>query len=174
MQDSKKFLNELGIHAGSILVDLGCGAGDYSLYISDVVGQDGCIYAVDKLDVIDWLSARIAAENCLNIKPVVCNLNEERLPLENGSADTCFLFTVLHHIAISANPEHVLKEACRILKPGGKLYVLECKKEPSDFGPPLHMRLSEEEVEALGAQSGFVKTGIKDLGYNFLFEFIRE
>ncbi len=174
MQDSGAMLSQLGIRQGSTLVDLGCGAGDYALYISDIVGEDGCIYAVDKADVIAWLSERTAAENCRNIKSVACDLAVERLPFEDGAADACFLFTVLHHLAISTNPEWVLSEAYRILKPDGRLYVLECKKETSDKGPPLHFRLSEDQVAAWAQEAGFSKTCIKDLGYNYLLEFVRE
>ncbi len=173
MQDSMKLLYELDIKKGSVLVDLGCGAGDYSLFMSDIVGQNGCIYAVDKPDVIVRLSERIAAENCRNIWPVRCDMVEDGLPIEGGQVDVCFVFTVLHHLAISDNAKDVLSEAYRVLKPDGRLFVLECKKEPSDYGPPLHRRLSEEEVEAMAAQPGFVKTGMKDLGYNYLLEFIR-
>jgi len=46
----------------------------------------------------------------------------ERLPLADGSVDAAFLSQSLHH---AAQPREALREAARILRPGGHLLLLD-------------------------------------------------
>ncbi len=48
---------------------------------------------------------------------------------------------------------------------------IDVKKEDTSFGPPLHMRLSPEELEHSAREQGFEKTKQLDLGYNFMMQF---
>jgi ubiquinone/menaquinone biosynthesis C-methylase UbiE len=65
----------------------------------------------------------------------------------------------------------VAAEARRVLKPGGRLAVIECKREESSIGPPMHLRLSPEGLEHQLSESGFRRTGLVDLGRLFLIHF---
>ena len=50
---------------------------------------------------------------------VVADLNQ-KLPFENNYADNIFLFNV---ICIVENPQNLLKEIYRVLKPGGVFFI---------------------------------------------------
>ena len=93
------------------------------------------------------------------------------LPIEDCSIDACLLATVLHIPDVSKGRKRLFNEIRRVLKPNGRLAVLECKKEDMPFGPPLHMRLSQEELETFVPEYGFVKIDSVDLGYNYLIQF---
>ncbi len=70
-----------------------------------------------------------------------------RLALEDGSADVIFLAWVWHEVG---RKEEVLREFRRVLKPGGKLVIVENVRFP--IGPP---RVDTEELRGLVERSGF-------------------
>ncbi|MEF2229324.1 MAG: methyltransferase domain-containing protein [Pseudodesulfovibrio sp.] len=158
----------MALGKGDVFVDVGCGAGDYSLAAAAIVGETGRVVALDQLQSsIDWLNARGRVPGAAGINGLVCDITD-RLPLENGRADVAMLGTVLHIRWVREKADGLLAEIRRILRPGGMLAVLECKKEEADFGPPLHSRLSPEEVAALAAPLGFRKESERILEHTYL------
>jgi ubiquinone/menaquinone biosynthesis C-methylase UbiE len=65
------------------------------------------------------------------------------------------------------DPAKVLLNANAMLKPSGKLVNVDWKKKPTAFGPPLHIRFSEEETANLIKQAGFTIESAKNFGSNF-------
>lgn len=72
--------------------------------------------------------------------------------LESGIVDTGMLSTVLHEVK---DPVSFLMEIHRILKPDGKLAVVEWNKEEMESGPPKAHRIAENELGELLKESGF-------------------
>jgi len=63
----------------------------------------------------------------------------------------------------------VCREVARILKPEGKLAIIEFKKIEGPPGPPLHIRLSQEEVDDFLSPFGFQLEKTEDIGpYHYL------
>jgi hypothetical protein len=60
--------------------------------------------------------------------------------------------------------DRTLKEIVRETEQNGRLYVVEFKKQESHNGPPLSIRLSPEDVEALARVYGFSKESIREVG----------
>ncbi len=54
----------------------------------------------------------------------------EKLPLDSDSMDAAFVSQVLHH---AARPEKALTEAARILKPGGRLILLDLAQHDQEW-----------------------------------------
>ena len=44
-EEGKKLIDDLEIHRGHVILDLGCGTGELSAYLSELVGQDGRVVA---------------------------------------------------------------------------------------------------------------------------------
>ena len=66
----------------------------------------------------------------------------------------------------------VLKQIKTILKPNGCLAVIEFKKIEGPPGPPVQIRLSDNEVETMVTGYGFKKDKTVDIGdYNYLMTF---
>jgi len=59
----------------------------------------------------------------------------------------------------------------RVLKPAGRLAIINCKKEAQPFGPPIEKRFSPRETEKLVVPCGFRTLEQVDLGYNYLIQF---
>jgi len=48
MKYSEKVLTEVGIKESQVVLDFGCGKGNYTIPVAKIVGQDGFVYALDK------------------------------------------------------------------------------------------------------------------------------
>ena len=70
------------------------------------------------------------------------------LPLPAASLDIVYVSTVLHTFS-RLGLEGFLREAERLLKPGGRMAIVEIEKIETPFGPPLSSRYSPEELKAL-------------------------
>lgn len=155
LQDPKAVFDHLALQEGTVLVDAGCGAGEYSLFAADLLGEKGRVIALDTVKTsIEQLNVLALEEGKTNVTGYVCDITAP-LPLETGSVDVLMLSTVLHIKSVRDQAESMFSEFKRALRPDGILAVLECKKEEANFGPPLHSRLSAEDVEALAAPCGF-------------------
>ena len=171
MQDADLVFDELNIRAGDCFVDLGCGPGDYSLRAADFVGDSGLVRALDRDgQAIARLEKILAEKGLTRIKPLLADLAGP-LPLDDASADICFMATVLHGLNRAGTGQKLWPEVRRILKPGGRLAIIECKKEDQPWGPPVHIRLSPEQVEELITPHGFRPIRTIDLGKNYMIQF---
>ncbi|WDP91986.1 MAG: methyltransferase domain-containing protein [Desulfobacter sp.] len=175
MQDPVLLFDALGIRPGEEILDLGCGAGDYTLEAARRTGEGGCVTAVDHWPpTVDGMAAAAGARGLTQVRALKADLLHPPLPVAQNSVDLCMVFTVLHIFDMERFSDRVFRELARVIRPGGRLAVLECKKEEWSFGPPLHMRLSPGEVETFIRGYGFQKTGLKNFGYNYLLSFTLE
>lgn len=170
LHDTQTVLEQIPLKSGQVFVDLGCGAGDYTLKAASMVGQDGRVYALEKWPyLIDRLSTTVESLGMENVSLLTADILTP-LPLGDQAADVVFVATVLHIFRLE-QIGGLLTEISRILAPGGCLAVIECKKEDQPFGPPQHMRYRPDDIETALKPYGFEKTGYHDLGYNYLILF---
>jgi ubiquinone/menaquinone biosynthesis C-methylase UbiE len=170
-----RLLAELPLKKGITFLDLGCGAGNYTLAVAEVLGSHGVIVALDLWPPgLEALEERAAAADRQNIRALLADISKT-IPLGDGSVDVCLMATVLHDLAEFAMADGALKEAQRVLKPGGTLAIVEFDKVEGPPGPPLRIRLTPEEVENLVTPYGFQKTRTGRVGpYNYLILFTKE
>jgi ubiquinone/menaquinone biosynthesis C-methylase UbiE len=138
-KNPSKVLLDLGIKAGQVVLDFGCGSGTYTIPAAKLVGNGGRIYALDlNSDSLDRMEKRANQEGLANIVRIDAS-GEGDIPLENGSIDVILLIDVVHLIE---NRETLFDEAYRILKRDGLFIVY-----------PMHV--AEEEVEELANRRNF-------------------
>ena len=169
--DTEKAFAVMAIETGCRFLDLACGIGRYSIAIAEQVGAKGTVYAVDLwCEGIDILNLRISETGTGNIKTVCADMRN-RLPFEEGSIDGCLAATILHDLS-KKDQQATLREIDRLLKPGGMLHVIEFKKIDKGPGPPLKIRMGEEEIEALVVPYGFTKVAGREVGeFNYLVKY---
>jgi ubiquinone/menaquinone biosynthesis C-methylase UbiE len=109
-------LQEVGIQPGFRVLDYGCGPGSYILPLAELVGHSGEIYALDIHPRAIEKVQRLASDRGLtNVKTIQSHCNTG---LSDKSLDAILLYDTFHNLS---EPDHVLGELHRILKPGGIL-----------------------------------------------------
>ncbi|GAB6156638.1 class I SAM-dependent methyltransferase [Desulfosporosinus burensis] len=157
----KNSLIKAGFKENMILCDIGAGTGVFTFPATEISKND--IYALEISDsMIELLKSRVAERNIKNLK--IKKVESTILPLDNHSCDMAIMITVLHEIE---NKEFMLNEIKRVLKPKGKLMIIEFHKKKTPMGPPVDHRISEEYVEEIGNSKGLITFNKFSLGENF-------
>lgn len=148
--DPDAILGAFGIGPGHIVADIGAGTGFFSIPAAKRVGPTGRVYALDlEPAMLEDLRTKAAGASVDNLK--ILRSQEDRLPLPQSSVDVAFLACVLHEF----DGPGTLRECARILKPAGRLAVVDWKKIDQEIGPPREHRLDEGEARAFLMRSGF-------------------
>lgn len=162
--DQEKVLAELNLQKNHNVLDVASGAGNYSLAIAEALGGNGMVYAFDLWkDGVDELNRRRDARNLQNIKTAVTDVSKE-IPLQASAIDVCLIATALHDLVEDGTGDGALKEIARVLKPGGRLVVVEFRKMDGPPGPPKHIRLSPVELDELVVPFGYEKEHTVEAG----------
>ncbi len=165
--DTDKVLAELELEKGPVLVDAACGAGNYTITAAPLMAAGGHIHAFDLWrEGIEELNRRLRERGLGNVTAAVADISKE-IPLADGSADVCLIATALHDLIEDGGGEGTLRQVARILRPGGRLVVLEFVKEEGPPGPPLRIRLSPEELDDFVTPFGFEKVRTTGAGEHF-------
>jgi ubiquinone/menaquinone biosynthesis C-methylase UbiE/biotin operon repressor len=133
--------------------DLGIGDGMLTLMLAEVADL---VTAVDlSPEMLSQLQARAKPKGITNIETVEGDI--ENLPLPDASHDVVVMSQALHH---AVEPLRALKEARRILVPGGALLVLDLLAHGEDWVQTklehVHLGFTEAYLEHLLADAGFV------------------
>ena len=134
------FLEEAGLRAGMTMVDYGCGPGFVTLRAGEMVGPAGRVYALDIHQGMVALAGSRAAEAGLTNVTTLLNDGPEA-PLPDGVADFVTCIFVLHYRESRPERGALAADLARLLKPGGRLVVLQWADRMS----------GEETVELLTA-----------------------
>ena len=118
----KNFIHWLNPQKNSILIDVASGTGDIAKLYLDKVNHAGYVYCVDLNKDMLHLNKKKNKANS-NIK-WFCN-SAEKLPFKNNYFD---YYTISFGIRNVGNINNTLKEAYRVLKPGGRFLCLEFSK----------------------------------------------
>jgi ArsR family transcriptional regulator len=103
------------------IADLGCGEGYLTIEASRFARR---VIAIDRSDAV--LERARASARRRRVKNVEWKRGElEKLPLKDAIVDVALLSQALHH---AADPSKALGEAVRILRPGGRVLVLELRR----------------------------------------------
>ena len=160
---AKKILDAVGIKQSDIVADIGCGIGFFTFPLSEAVGEEGIVYALDiEKEMLHDVEAGMLERNIKNVRPIVTQ--EYKLTLEGESVDAAFLCTVMHEVKMR---QKFLKEVNRILYPGGRIIIVEWIKKDSDFGPPADHRLDPEILKRNLQRTGFNDIQITDFNDYF-------
>jgi ubiquinone/menaquinone biosynthesis C-methylase UbiE len=146
-------LAALAVQHGDAVADLGAGTGYFSLPLARAVGAGGLVYAIDcQAEMLAHLQAKLDSAKIANVQPILAEAASTGLP--DASCNLVFLALVWHEIADRAD---LLREANRLLKPGGKLAILDWRPDADpEHGPPLDHRISASDAAESVHSAGFL------------------
>ncbi|UCD92235.1 MAG: class I SAM-dependent methyltransferase [Methanobacteriota archaeon] len=147
--DVNKVIDSVSPHLGNRVADIGCGTGFFSIPISARLRPEGEVFAIDMDNaMLERLKENIVEKS--GIRPI--KSREKNIPnVEDSSVDSCFMVNVLHELEGNGT----LREAYRILRPGGHLILVDWKKVKMDFGPPYKVRIPERDAIRRCGDVGF-------------------
>jgi ubiquinone/menaquinone biosynthesis C-methylase UbiE len=149
-EEPDRAIDVLKIEKGSTVADIGAGSGYMTVKLAKKVGPQGRVYANDiQPAMLDLLNKRITKSKIANVSVVLGMQDDPRLPVE--TLDLVLMVDVYHELS---QPQLMLRHIRGSLKPGGRLVLLEYRKEdPSIPIKPEHkMSVADAklEVEAEG------------------------
>lgn len=124
------------------LVEIGSGYGTFTIPAAKKI--NGTVYAFDiDEDIINILNNNLNSNSIENVIIRKCDIILETTGLKENTADYVILFNILH----GENPEILLQEAYRILKPNGKAGILHWRSDiMTPRGPDLSIRPKPEDI----------------------------
>jgi ubiquinone/menaquinone biosynthesis C-methylase UbiE len=162
--DFAAFMAALDLQGEPVILDVACGIGNYAIEIARQVRETGTVHALDLWEAgINKLRLKAGSLALDNIEATVCDVSK-KIPLGDHTVDICLMATVLHDLVEDGTHRGTLEEIVRVLKPSGRLAVVEFKKMPGPPGPPEKVRLSAEELAQVLAPSGFQGQKTIELG----------
>ncbi|MFN7981676.1 MAG: methyltransferase domain-containing protein [Vicinamibacterales bacterium] len=143
-------LDAIKLATGSTVADVGAGSGYMTVKMAKRVGPTGKVYANDiQPQMLSMLRQRLDREKLANVDLVLGTFDDPRLPA--NAIDLILMVDVYHEFS---EPQRMLRRMHEALHPGGRLVLLEYRKEdPSiPIRPDHKMSVAEAkmEVEAEG------------------------
>ena len=108
------------------VLEIGCGQGTDGLEFCANLPKDGSYIGIDYSDQsVESAKQALTEAGALNVTPTFRTGNAEALDFDDDSIECIFSFGVLHH---TANPQVAFDEVYRVLKPGGRAYIILYRK----------------------------------------------
>ena len=144
-------LTNLGLKPGMTVCDMGCGNGYHSLPIAKILGDQGLVVGVDvQPEMLEYLRERMEKQGVENVIPILGSYHNPRLP--PNQIDLVLMVDVYHEFS---HPVQMLASIRKSLKPGGKIVLLEYRKEdPKVPIKELH-KMSKAQVDKEMVANGF-------------------
>jgi len=135
-----------------IIADLGAGDGTISQLMAERAKR---VIAIDNSEKMVEFGGELAKKHGIsNLEYRLGDL--EDVPIRTGTVDLAFLSQALHH---ARHPERALGEAWRILKPGGRIAILDLNRhnfeEAREMYADLWLGFTELEMERMIKGAGF-------------------
>lgn len=152
--DPREIIKHLEIKKGDLVADFGCGSGYFSIPFAQAVGNKGKVYCLDVLpQALESVKGQAKILGISNIFTQRVNLeNENGSELKNNSLDWVIMKDVLFQ---NKNKKNLFKEAYRILKPEGRVLIMEWGDNLL-VGPDEKKRIAREKMIQLTNDQRFI------------------
>lgn len=133
----RRIANLAQLQPGEAVLDVGCGTGSLALEARQRVGERGCVSGIDPSQQMISLARRKAARRSLSLDFQVGVI--EQLAFPDQAFDVVLSTFMMHHLPDDLKRQGLV-EIARVLKPGGRLLVLDFR------GPagPWHSRIRDQ------------------------------
>ena len=147
-----------GIEAPSVLVEIGAGTGMFAAEFARRA-PGAIVYAADMSgEMVDWMGRHRPEVADGRVVPV--RSEESAVPLDDAIADGVYMINLHHELA---EPEAIYAEAYRLVRPGGRVLVVDWAPADTPKGPPLRVRAATEDLVRHLESAGFARVAVHDV-----------
>jgi len=151
-------LDVLKIPKGASVADIGAGSGYITVRLARRVGPAGTVYANDvQPQMLEMLRRRIEKEKIANVTLVQGTIDDSKLP--PASVDLELMVDVYHELS---QPQAMLRALRQALKPGGRLVLLEYRKEDPSIPIRLEHKMTVAEAKLEVEAEGFTLSKVDE------------
>ena len=123
----EKILSFAKLKPGEAVLDVGCGTGTVALLAKKKVGPQGRVEGIDAAAEMVARATTKARRSGLQVE--FSNATAQELPFKDGEFDVVLSTLMFHHLPKKGREEFA-REAVRVLRPGGRLVVVDFAKPP--------------------------------------------
>jgi ubiquinone/menaquinone biosynthesis C-methylase UbiE len=169
-EHTSRMVAALGLSAGQVVCDFGCGVGAITLPMAPLVLPEGRVLALDiQPEMLAALEKRAAEAGVTNVERVLCGAADPKLAPE--SCDLVLMVDVYHELGY---PEQVLRAVRAALKPSGKLVLVEFRAEDPEVPIKPEHKMTRAQVELeLGANGFRLERAFEELPWQHMLFFVR-
>jgi precorrin-6B methylase 2 len=150
-------LQQLDVRPGSVVVDLGSGAGYFSLKLAPIVGEAGRVLAVDlRRESLAFLWIRARRQSHRNVRVIHGEVDNPNLP--PGPVDAVLIANTYHELA---EPEPILRALRASMRSGARLVVVD--RAPRESGESRADAAGHHEISARSAASDIKRQGFVEV-----------
>lgn len=140
-QKPEQVMDALRIAEGSRVADLGAGGGWFTVRLAGRVGPNGIVYAEDvQQPMIEAITRRVRRAQLRNVVTILGTESDPSLP---APVDAVLIVDAYYEMD---QPVRVLQNVARMLKPEGRIGIIEYRKDGLGPGPPMNERVDPERV----------------------------
>jgi predicted methyltransferase len=165
-QKPEQIMDALGVAEGSVVADIGAGAGWFTIQLARRVGPNGVVYAQDvQREMLEAIRRRVAREGLQNVQT---RLGVKSLPnLPERALDAVLVVDVYPEVE---EPVTLLRNLAAALKPGGRLGIVNYKPGRGGPGPSPDegARVDSASVEQDALVAGLRVLARETLPYQYL------
>lgn len=145
---------QFGIIPGMQVADIGAGSGAYSILLAKAVGDSGRVFAVDvQQNLLTRLKSIAEAEHLHNME-IIWGDGEKigGTKLKDDFLDVAVVSNVLFQ---AENKAGLVSEVKRILKKGGRVFVIDWSESFDNLGPTANMIVAPATAKEMFKKAGF-------------------
>jgi len=151
-----RMLDLANVKSGESILDVGCGTGTLAIAAKRRVGDSGEVHGIDAS--LEMIARARKKANRASVSVAFDVARAESLPFTDARFDVVLSTVMLHHLR-RAMREQCLREIRRVLKPGGRVLVVDFGKRTSDHGGLMahfhrHGRVNLSDLESLQRDAG--------------------
>ena len=151
--DPQKNIEQCGIQAGMEIADLGAGSGFYTLASAKALISTGRVYAVDvQKDLLTKIKNTAVAQGLYNVEVIWGDIEKVGgTHLRDASVDLALLSNILFQLEDKIS---TVKEVKRILKPAGRVMVVDWADSFGGIGPKPEMVVTKKVATEMFEREG--------------------
>ena len=146
---------QLGLRENEVVADFGAGSGAYSIAAAKALHGTGRVYAVEiQKDLLTRMQNTARSSGLGNVDVVWGNIEKRGgTKLHENSIDVVILSNVLFQ---TDEKKITLEEARRVLRPGGRLFLVDWTASFGNLGPVPEHIFTEVAARTIAGEAGFL------------------